>query len=211
MQVSKSGRLTRGTETRKQKPPGWGRWGPRQTCERVSPFVAEAADGGQHVLLGAEGAEIPLSLGVSAVLSQACSGGRAGEQRPHAQPRQDAREAPVFHTERSPERAPRSQLSHLPLWGPPPCLAIPHAPVGMPLPGLAGSACQLRVRPTGGALLFPQEALGLCPDFRFLRAGRPLHAGRTCGDTRGGAGPQGRQGAGTHRLGLYPARCQRAR
>lgn len=43
----------------------------RQTCERVSPAVAEAAHGCQHLLLGVQGVQVPLGLGGSAVLSQA--------------------------------------------------------------------------------------------------------------------------------------------
>lgn len=166
-------------------PRGWGLWGPRLTCERVSPFVAEAADSCQHILLGAEGIEIPLSLGVPTVLSQACSRGGAGERRqvcvcepPDLRTASPGHQGgPVFHrevTRMCPQGASCPACPHGD-----PCLGVPPAPLGTPC-----LAC--RVTLTAGALLlFLQEALGLRPDFQPLRAGHPLRAGRWGRSQRG--------------------------
>lgn len=77
------GRGYSGTETWTDSH-GWGCWGPRRTRERVSRFVAEAADGCQHLVLAAEGAEVPLGLVVSTVLSQAWAGAVLGAELPSA-------------------------------------------------------------------------------------------------------------------------------
>lgn len=48
-----------------------------RTCECVPPFVVETVHSSQHLLLGAKGIQVPLSLGVSAVLSQTWEGSQA--------------------------------------------------------------------------------------------------------------------------------------
>lgn len=179
-----------GTETWTD-PQGWDCWGPRHTRERVSPFIAEATDSCQHLVLAAEGAEVPLGLGVSTVLSQAWAGAVLGAELPSAHTASPGHQAGYTF---APGQVTRSSPS--------PCRS-PH------LPGLGGgSACGWPGTTIGRAVLrVPQEALCLLPNLPFLRIGPPLGGGRICGDTSGRAVGQG---VGTHRLGLYLAQSQRA-
>lgn len=81
-----------------------------RTCERVPAFVVQAADCRQHLLLGAEGVQVPLGLGVSTVLGQAWKGG-SGQGSPR-------RAGSPLSTEDPPARPPRSWQPHWPHGGP---------------------------------------------------------------------------------------------
>ena len=168
--------------------------GARQTCERVSPSVAEATHGGQHLLLGAKGIQVPLGLGVPAVLSQAWKGrgprctesgweGWAHSRRAgHTQPRPGHRGG-TFAKPRFPHSVP-------------PGAGCPSRAGGDPTPAWPG----------GNLALVPRGCASPSP------IPTPFSKHRLCWGLAGivRTTPGGAQGrAGTHLLGLCLARFQR--